>query len=93
MGVFEFIVVITVVTAVGSVAKEFVAKRSAGADEARVRALEAALQANETRLAATEDKVADLNEKLTFVENLLAKPESHAPLPPPSQGAPGATRG
>ena len=82
MGVFGMVVVIVFIGTVGKVAQEWAGKRSSGASENQIRALESALQANEARLTQTEEKVADLSEKLHFLEALLDKPEEHSRLPP-----------
>ncbi len=85
MGVFEFVIVIVLIGAVGRAAQAYAGKQASGGTENQIRTLEAALQANEARLTQTEEKVADLSEKLHFVEDLLARPEEHSQLPPSSQ--------
>jgi hypothetical protein len=83
MGPFEMVVLIVFIGTVGKVAQTFMARPSRlgapGADD-RIRVLETELRANEARLAQAEEKVAELGEKLVFVEQLLARPESHAQL-------------
>ncbi len=88
MGVFEMVVAVVLISAVGRVAQTF-ARRSRGTDAAtaeRIQKLEADLRASELRLSQAEEKVAELDEKLGFVENLLAAPGRASQLPPGATG-------
>jgi hypothetical protein len=85
MGVFEFVLGIMFIGAIGKVAQAYAGRRGSSGSEEQIRSLEAALQANEARLTQTEERVADLSEKLHFVEEVLSKPVEHSQLPPSSQ--------
>ena len=83
MGVFEMIVILTLIGTAGKIVQSALARapRDAGAED-RIRALETELRANELRLTQAEERVAELGEKLDFVETLLTSPERMSQLPP-----------